>query len=158
LTPEPEPQVQEPVPQPVSLVAAVPESPMALTGAEEMPYSAASRLGGLRTLMSSLGIRNPHKDVDARNEYSELEPRLERQPERAVFAQPETHAQVVYSGGRTAEVIAAPEIIPPRAAMEQVEREKEVSRPVKSPRVSRWDTPDDVQTLPSLRGQYRKRR
>jgi len=28
---------------------------------------------------------------------------------------------------------------------------------VKSPRVSRWDTVDDVEILPSKRGQYRKR-
>jgi hypothetical protein len=133
---------------------------MALSGADAMPYSAASRLGGLRTLMTSLGIRNLQKEAEPRRSYAETEFRSERQTERAIFAQPQSHSQVAHSSERTAtaEVTASPEIIPPRAAMEQVEREKEASRPVKSPRVSHRDSADDLDTLPSWRGQYRKRR
>ncbi|HET6169213.1 MAG TPA: hypothetical protein VFE01_03485, partial [Terracidiphilus sp.] len=160
VTPAPEPPVQQPVSQPVAPVAADSDSMMTVDAADDIYYSAASRLGGLRTLMTSLGIRNLQKENDLSKAFSEPESRSERQPERAVFAQPQSHDHVAHSRERTAtaEVTASPEIIPPRVAIEQVEREKEKSRPVKSPRVSHWDSVDDVETLPSLRGQYRKRR
>jgi len=158
-TPAPEPLAVHPIPQSVSLMATGPDSLVPVTGADK-PNSTASRLGGLRTLMTSLGIRNLQKEAELRKAYSETEFRSERQGERAVFAQPATPPQIASSGQRavTAEVTAPPEIIPPRAPSQQGEREKEHSHPVKSPRVSRWDSADDVETLPSWRGQYRKRR
>jgi len=158
-TPAPEPPAVYPIPQSVSLMATGPDSLVPVTGADKS-NSTASRLGGLRTLMTSLGIRNLQKEAELRKAYSETEFRSERQGERAVFAQPATPPQIASSGQRavTAEVTAPPEIIPPRAPSQQGEREKEHSHPVKSPRVSRWDSADDVETLPSWRGQYRKRR
>jgi len=160
VTPATQPAIEQPVSQPLAFVAAGPDSMMKAPAADDVYFSAASRLGGLRTLMTSLGIRNLQKESELSKAFSEPESRSERQPERAVFAQPQSHDHVAHSRERaaTAEVTASPEIIPPRAAIEHVEREKEVSRPVKSPRVSRWDSVDDVETLPSLRGQYRKRR
>jgi hypothetical protein len=57
-------------------------------------------------------------------------------------------------------VKAKPEFLPPKPALESSEREKEKDketvRPV--PKRLRWDDPQDVETLPSWRGQYRKRR
>jgi uncharacterized protein involved in exopolysaccharide biosynthesis len=129
---------------------------------------AASRLGGLRTLMTSLGIKSLHREPEPRRSTPELDAPLERSAERpverpterAVFAQPEKPINransAVDSGIR--EVKAQPEIIPPQAESEVVERETPSNRPTKPARVSRWDTLDDVETLPSKRGQYRKRR
>jgi uncharacterized protein involved in exopolysaccharide biosynthesis/Mrp family chromosome partitioning ATPase len=129
--------------------------------AEGTSSIAASRLSGLRTLMTSLGVKNLHKELELRKAHLELAPPVERPIERPVFAQPETpaalSAETIEMPVR--EVVARPEIIPPRiAALEPVERESDLRRPVqKSPRVSRWDTVDDVDILPSKRGQYRKR-
>jgi Mrp family chromosome partitioning ATPase len=127
---------------------------------EETPSIAASRLSGLRTLMTSLGVKNLHKELELRKTQLELAPVLERPIERPVYAQPETPAALATGTIEmpVREVTARPEIIPPRiAAVEPVERESDLRRPVKSPRVSRWDTVDDVEILPSKRGQYRKR-
>jgi hypothetical protein len=127
--------------------------------AEQEVPSAATRLGGLRTLMTSLGIKNLHKEMELRKSYPEQETIVERPFERPVFAQLVT--SVPSPSGRVntpaREVIALPEILPPRAALEHVEREADLKRPAKSPRVSRWEAADDVETLPSKRGQYRKR-
>jgi hypothetical protein len=127
------------------------------TEAEQEVPSAATRLGGLRTLMTSLGIKNLHKEMELRKLYPEQETVVERSFERSVFAQPIMSAPSPSGRVNTParEVIALPEILPPRAALEHVEREADLKRPV--PRVSRWETADDVETLPSKRGQYRKR-
>jgi polysaccharide biosynthesis transport protein len=146
--------VVEPISEPVS-VASVGYEPEA----ERTGSIAASRLSGLRTLMTSLGVKNLHKELELRKTHLELAQVVERPIERPVYAQPETPAAV--SEGTiempVREVMARPEIIPPRNATEHVERESDLRRPVKSTRVSRWDTTDDVETLPSKRGQYRKR-
>jgi hypothetical protein len=146
--------VAEPIPEPV-VVASVGFEPEA----ERTGSMAASRLSGLRTLMTSLGVKNLHKELELRKTHLELTPVVERPIERPVYAQPET--LVAVSEGTIEmpirEVMALPEIIPPRNAMEHVERESELRRPVKSTRVSRWESMDDVETLPSKRGQYRKR-
>lgn len=136
--------------------------PPAAEGAEdELPYSAASRLGGLRSLLTSLGMKNLHKEAEQRKANLDATPAIEKQGERSVFAQTEGAIESIkgHVPALPAEVRAAPEIIPPRLVSEIPEREKDrdTPRPVKPPRVSRWDTTDDVETLPSKRGQYRKR-
>lgn len=51
-----------------------------------------------------------------------------------------------------------PEFLPPKP-MAEVEKEKEQVRPTSTAsRRDNWDTQDEVQTLPSWRGQYRKKR
>jgi hypothetical protein len=52
-------------------------------------------------------------------------------------------------------VTAQPEFLRPRQAV-PVEKEKEPLRPVPTP--LRKDPSDDLETLPSWRGQYRKKR
>jgi hypothetical protein len=146
--------VVEPIPEPVA-VASVGYEPEE----EGITSIAASRLSGLRTLMTSLGVKNLHKELEQRKTHLELAPVVERPIERPIYAQPETPAAVSHGTIEmpVREVMAHPEIIPPRVAMEHVERESDLRRAVKSPRVSRWDSADDVETLPSKRGQYRKR-
>jgi uncharacterized protein involved in exopolysaccharide biosynthesis len=139
--------------------------PVAAEPADEMgegPYSAASRLGGLRTLLVSLGLKSLDKESDFRDREPEAEVRYEREPERTVYAQPFASVSPVNADAAspsTAAVIAQPEFLPPRPVVEVAEREKEPARPVSPPaRHERWESMEDVQTLPSWRGQYRKKR
>ena len=125
----------------------------------ELPYNPASRLGGLRNLLVSLGMKSMNKDA----EYTSHEPDSEpRNPERPVYAEP--YASSIAVNGETpiadaAIVTAMPEFLPPRPLVETTtEREKEPVRPVAPKRAHLRDSTDDVETLPSWRGQYRKRR
>lgn len=131
----------------------------------EVPYSAA-RLGGLRNLLVSLGLRSLNKDVELR-ETETAEPRPERAPDRP--AERPVYAETLASLATTAaaqepatdpvEVVATPEFLPPKPMIEVTEKEpeKDQVRPATPPRKNRWDS-DDIETLPSWRGQYRKRR
>ncbi len=127
---------------------------------DDMPYSAASRLGGLRTLLVSLGLKALNKEAEFRGRTPDMEPQFERNAERSVYAEPIT-ASPAQGTAETlppdaASVRAKPEFLPPRPVLETAEREKEPVRP--APKRLRWDAPEDVETLPSWRGQYRKRR
>ena len=126
--------------------------------AEREENLAASRLSGLRNLLVSLGVQNLHHGAEQRKADALSEPGVERLPERAVYAQPvEPNGNGAFSPAPM-EVTARPEIIPPRFNPAPVEREKEPKTPVKPPPIHRWDSPDDVEILPSRRGQYRRRR
>ncbi len=128
------------------------------TDLDDIPYSAASRLGGLRNLFTSLGLKGLDKDPEFRGPEPEPEPRFRRQPERPVYAE----AYVASPEGTTAPadpsitaVTAPPEFLPPRA-LEIAEKEKEPARPANPAPIQR--DPEELQTLPSWRGQYRRRR
>lgn len=120
-------------------------------------YSAASRLSGLRNLLVSLGIQNLHQASEQRKAEARNEPRYERPPERPVYAQPVNPNGNGGLKAASAEVIAPPQIIPPTFNPLAVTREKEPKTPLKPPPINRWDSVDDVDILPSRRGQYRQR-
>jgi hypothetical protein len=133
----------------------------------EIPYSAA-RLGGLRNLLVSLGLRSLNNKDAAFREAPEptLEPRhervAERPAERPVYAEPlapaapAVHPEV---GFDPALVTATPEFLPPRPMVESTEKEPEKEpRAPAAPRKNHVDSSDEIETLPSWRGQYRKRR
>ncbi|MFP5235164.1 MAG: hypothetical protein ACLGSD_04625 [Acidobacteriota bacterium] len=132
----------------------------------EVPYSAA-RLGGLRNLLVSLGLRSLSKDAELR-EAETAEPRIARAPERPaerpVYAEPlaplATAAAAEVPMADPVEVVATPEFLPPRPMTEIAEKEPEMEqvRPASPARNNRRDSSDDIETLPSWRGQYRKRR
>ncbi|KAA6457880.1 hypothetical protein DYQ86_21160 [Acidobacteria bacterium AB60] len=136
-----------------------PHSPESVEDGDDLPYSAASRLGGLRTLLVSLGLKALNKEGDEAGD-AEGGQTFERNAERPVYAEPisaypSTGVETV--GPDAASVKAKPEFLPPKPVLEApAEREKEAVRPV--PKRLRWDDPQDVETLPSWRGQYRKRR
>jgi polysaccharide biosynthesis transport protein len=121
---------------------------------DEALSHAASRLNGLRNLLVSLGIETLHQGMEQRK--AESEARAAKAAERAIFAQPASPA----GSGRQASdsVTARGEIMPPRLEKEAAQREKPAKTPLKSPRVSSWESPDDVDILPSRRGQYRRSR
>ena len=153
------------VAEPVSAAAAPvpPNGPLTPEeDVDDLPYSAASRLGGLRTLLVSLGLKALNKESEFHGQSPDDVPQYERNAERPVYAEPIT---VSPSSGTfetlppdAASVKAKPEFLPPKPALEASDREKEKEpvRPV--PKRLRWDDPQDVETLPSWRGQYRKRR
>ena len=136
------------------------DPPVAAEEADDLPYSAASRLGGLRNLLVSLGLKALNTESDYRGRSQEGEPAFERNTERSVYAEPvgvsPARGSVETLPPDAASVRAKPEFLPPRPVAETVEREKEPVRPVA--KRLRWDAPEDVETLPSWRGQYRKRR
>jgi hypothetical protein len=116
-----------------------------------------SRLSGLRNLLVSLGRRSLIEDGDDAEELG-TEPRFERATVRPVYHEAPT-AETEQTGSPSApvRVTAPPEFLPPRAAAEP-EKEKEPLRPTPPmPRRER-ESPDEIQTLPSWRGQYRKKR
>jgi capsular polysaccharide biosynthesis protein len=128
--------------------------------AERDENRAASRLSGLRNLLVSLGVQNLHHGAELRKVDTLSEPRVERLPERAVYAQLVGPNENSDSSLAPMEVTARPEIIPPQFNPEAVERAMEPKTPkppVKPPHINRWDSPDDVEILPSRRGQYRRR-
>lgn len=122
-----------------------------------IPYSAASRLGGLRNLLVSLGVKTLNKEGESREQEPAPEVRVERVAERPVYAEPYRPATAANAEPMdSVSVSAQPEFLPPRPMVETTEPEKE-TRPAAAPRPARWDS-DEVTTLPSKRGQYRKRR
>ena len=125
---------------------------------DDLPYSAASRLGGLRTLLVSLGLKALNKEGEFHGEESEVGQQFERNAERPVYAEPLTVSPTTGVEMLPPESVKAiPEFLPPKPALESgADRDKEPVRPV--PKRLRWDDPQDVETLPSWRGQYRKRR
>jgi hypothetical protein len=119
-------------------------------------YAAASRLGGLRNLLVSLGRRSLIKDGDSATESdSDLEPRFERATMRPAYAEPSSTNSEVPDSGVPVRLTAQPEFLPPKPMVE-AEKEKETVRPT-PPRRENPDG-DEIQTLPSWRGQYRKKR
>jgi hypothetical protein len=139
-----------PAPEPVSASSAIPDP---IPG--DMPYGAASRLGGLRNLLVSLGLNTLNKDGDV----AVAEPLAERPAERAVYPEPYRPAVPVAGDTQPESVRAMPEFLPPRMVAEPVEeKHPEPAHNVKQTKPKRSDQYDDVETLPSWRGQYRKRK
>ena len=146
-SPVPPPVNTEPSPDDVAMERAEPS------------YTTASRLGGLRNLLVSLGRRSL-KDAEFAGDELDLEPRFERAKIRPAY--PDAEAPVgdidsAATGPSPVRVTAQPEFIRPKT-MPEVEKDKEPMRPTPpSPRENK-EAQDEIQTLPSWRGQYRKKR
>jgi hypothetical protein len=122
---------------------------------ESMPFSAASRLGGLRNLLVSLGLNTLNKDGDS--PVAELA--ADRPAERPVYPEPYRPATPAAGHIQPESVRAIPEFLPPRIAPEPAEeKHPEPAHSMKQTKPKRSDQYDDLETLPSWRGQYRKRK
>jgi hypothetical protein len=130
---------------------------------EETPNNAATRMSGLRNLIFTLGLKNLNKEAKPGDEAAESAPQPGRGTERQVNvrsftpapAQPGPSRSSVSSASPTL-VTAQPEILPPEPSTEKMDKE----RSWKSKSVARHDRRDafdDVEILPSWRGQYRKK-
>jgi len=135
---------------------------------DENPYETSSRLSGLRGLLFSLGMKN---NVDKENETAAHQdvtlPPVDIQRERPAhghsFAK---HSEPVSIDPLPAEwigfkpsskqVMAQPEFLPPREFVPAPD--KEYGRDAEeTARHDRRDAYDEVEILPSWRGQYRKK-
>ena len=138
---------------------------------EEKSYESASRLNGLRSLIFSIGLKNLAKGGELtplRDESpsipaneSESEPghtvaarAFTQIAEPVPVAPPPAEIKAVSSPAR--EVTALPEFLPPKEFTPM--REGESTRETRSPsRSDRGDAFDELQILPSRRGQYKRR-
>ena len=125
---------------------------------DDAGYTAATRLGGLRNLLVSLGRRSlNHEGETGVDSKPDIEPRFERATVRPAYPEPPEPESDVPESGVPARLNAEPEFLPPKPMVE-LEKEREVVRPAPAaPRRDNADS-DDIQTLPSWRGQYRKKR
>lgn len=121
---------------------------------------ANSRLAGIRKLLVSLGRRSLTQDADMAGKDTDLEPRFERATVRPTSAQPGPSKTEASEGGSpsSARVTVRPEFLRPRAAAE-AEKEKEPLRPTSpQPLRDKADSQEEIETLPSVRGQYRRKK
>jgi hypothetical protein len=128
---------------------------------EHSPLRPPSRLGGLRNLLIALGLRSLHQEAEMRGFSPEPVSHAERGKARISNADPSqsaTDAGHVQAGFSPTRLTSMPEFLPPKPAVE-TDREKPPSRiaPVPLP-MALVDTSDEIETLPSWRGQYRKKR
>lgn len=117
-----------------------------------------SRLSGLRNLLVSLGRRSLGQDDEVpQGADPDIEPRFERATVRPAYQDSIVSADGAPENGVPTRLTAQPEFLPPRPATEaDKERDKEAVRPT-PPRRDSSDG-EEIQTLPSWRGQYRKKR
>ena len=125
---------------------------------EEASFNSASRLGGLRNLFASLGVNNLERGGD--RSYDDNQG-VVREAQHTIYPHhpfPNGREEVAAEVAKTPKVSATPDILPPNAAAEPLEREKEpVGSTPAPPSVARWsESSDEIYTLPSQRGQYRR--
>ena len=127
---------------------------------EEGHYDAARRMSGLRNLILSLGLKNPNQLAEPVAREAEAPLPAEPRQQRPVYARPTapvaTAARPEDAGNSTTLVTAPPEFLPPKPAVEKTETQHSRANNSVSRR-DRRDAYDDVEILPSWRGQYRKK-
>jgi uncharacterized protein involved in exopolysaccharide biosynthesis/Mrp family chromosome partitioning ATPase len=139
--------------------AAVPEEILE-AGPEENASGLATRLSGLRSLLSVLGVKDLPPAAEPAVKETEgaqpVDPAIDRAAYASTIALTPALATPTGSAAINASprlVTAAPEFLPPRPVVEEAEN----SQPSRfRNRRDRQDDFDDVQILPSWRGQYRK--
>jgi hypothetical protein len=127
---------------------------------EDNASGLATRLSGLRSLLSMLGVKDRQPAAEAAVKEAEaarpFEPAIDRTDYTRAMALTPALATPAGSGAVKISpglVTAAPEFLPPRPTVEEAEN----SQPSRfKNRRDRQDDFDDVQILPSWRGQYRK--
>jgi hypothetical protein len=111
-------------------------------------------------MLVSLGRRSLIQDAASANRESGFEPRLERATARSAYnaAGPLGGGVAEGESASPARVTVRPEILRPRPVTE-ADKEKEPLRPTVPQRLrEKADAQDEIETLPSVRGQYRKKR
>jgi hypothetical protein len=134
---------------------------------EGNPYETESQLNGLRGLLFSLGLKNLRKNRGSAPADEESLPPLENEPEHTVLARSFTPfpeavpvsgapAKTNVASGSAGQVMAQPEFLPPREFVPIKDREpaRETDPTV---RYDFLDEDDNIQILPSRRGQYKTR-
>ena len=133
-------------------------------GPEETANIAAARMSGLRNLIVTLGLKNMRPAGETEMPAFETQaPPVEDPRQRPAKTRTDTPNQSQQVPGRqnpegasSTLVTAPPEFLPPRLRFEKADREDSASGRSTSRR-DRRDTYDDVQILPSWRGQYKRK-
>ena len=131
----------------------------------DTPFDSATRMTGLRNLIFSLGMKNPNMPAEEPEHVAEVPPPFHQAPERPAYDP--TYTQQNYtpapqpssqreSAAPSRLVTAPPEFLPPKPVVETSDEDQEWNNPTKGHR-DRRDAYDDVEILPSWRGQYRKK-
>jgi hypothetical protein len=127
---------------------------------EENASGLATRLSGLRSLLSVLGVKDRPPAAEPAVKEAEaartFEPAIDRTDYTRAIAMTPALATPAGSGAINASprlVTATPEFLPPRQLVEEAENSQPSSF---RNRRDRQDDFEDVQVLPSRRGQYRK--
>jgi len=127
---------------------------------EENSTNLASRLSGLRNLFFVLGVKGPYGSEDVAEEQadsiSSIGLRIERsEDDRTQAPDAEDAARVSVGGASPRLITAPPEFLPPRPIVINVDREGGRAGE-SSTRQDRRAPYDNIQILPSKRGQYKK--
>jgi len=130
---------------------------------EETTYNTATRMSGLRNLIFSMGLKNLNKEAKPGVEEAESAPQPGKGTERPANARAFAPAPAPVSSSRSSAsdasptlVTAPPEILPPEQAAEKTDKKSSWANKIKARR-DRRDAFDDVEILPSWRGQYKKK-
>jgi hypothetical protein len=130
---------------------------------EETAPNLSTRLSGLRNLLSVLGKKEQPLLEDPAKKDAEAVRQFDTAADRPAFSRTiapapaaATPAAGSAAGASPAQVTAVPEFLPPRLAVEVAEKKKARVHSSRNQR-DRLDTNDDVQILPSWRGQYKNR-
>jgi hypothetical protein len=123
-------------------------------------------MAGLRNLIFSLGLKNTRQNQDESDRSEEVPTPVESPRQRAAAAHsyiPVERAPVQHvpdradsGNGSPTLVTAPPEFLPPKPMVEHT-GEGHSKGPSSTAQRDRRDTYDDVEILPSWRGQYRRR-
>jgi hypothetical protein len=152
---------------PAQLDVVKPEPVTAETGkSEEAPFTAGTRIGGLRNLVFSLGMNELHKEAEAPPRPAEVPPSVEPARGRPAYTHaytpiPHTPVQTPVLKEAAASVpsqrvTAPPEFLPPKIEVESADKDQSKAAKAAN-RHDRREAFDDVEILPSWHGQYRKR-
>jgi Mrp family chromosome partitioning ATPase len=128
----------------------------------ETPYDATTRMSGLRNLIFSLGLKNSPAAETAGDQVSQPLPAVEPVHERPVFDRTDSKGEQIpvreEAAGKSATVVTAqPEILSPRVFQVETDSDRTRNNAGTTRRDRRDAFDEDVQILPSWRGQYRKK-
>lgn len=123
--------------------------------------NAAARMTGLKNLIQSLGLKNPPRPAEFVEPPMQHVPPVEPVSPRPVYgrATPASAPAPSWKNEPSPSptlVTAPPEFLPPKPLVEKSEKEHSASASGTSRR-DRRETYDDVEILPSWRGQYRRK-
>jgi succinoglycan biosynthesis transport protein ExoP len=131
----------------------------------DVPDNTAMRMSGLRNLLLSLGTKNLNMPAEGRERSAEIPP-YQEQMQRLAYGQsyPEqTHSPFMQNSGRRDAaaasprlVTAPPEFLPPKTVAD-ADDDEQGRKGSSIGRRDRRDAYDDVEILPSWRGQYKKK-
>jgi Mrp family chromosome partitioning ATPase len=150
-----------------NLIPAAPAEEVQRAEEEDNPNDAASRLSGLRNLLFSLGLKNLNNAQGSSSQGDESLPQSEAGSEyegyTRIYTAPLEPAPVPVASAKSniadtsaRLVTAQPEFLPPKSVVVTIDKEQ-AQQTGATNRRDRRDAFDEVEILPSWRGQYRKK-